>query len=189
MVRNFFIVGAVVVASASIPVFLDANPEALDKLVGGMNETGEVTEVIVPVTHAKPEAKKLGGTTELTGRRVRISMDPKGHFSGDFKLNGRRVSSLIDTGATLVAINKSTARRIGLNLQPADFKYQVNTANGAAKAAAAKIDRLQIGRIYVENVEAVVLDDNALDNTLIGMSFLNRLNKFRVENSVLYLEQ
>ncbi len=189
MLRNFFIVGAVVVASASIPAFLESNPEALNKLVGERQDSGEVTEVTVPVTHKKPEATKLGSTRTLTGRRVEISMDVNGHFSSDFKLNGRRVNSLIDTGATLVAINKSTARRIGLNLMPGDFKYEVNTANGKAKAAAAKIARLQIGRIYVENVEAVVLNDRALDNTLIGMSFLNRLKKFQVENRVLHLEQ
>ncbi|MEX0346299.1 MAG: TIGR02281 family clan AA aspartic protease [Rhizobiaceae bacterium] len=189
MLRNFFIVGAVVVASASVPAFLESNPEVLDKFVGNKRDSGEVTEVVAPVIQKKPEAKKLGGTRTLTGRRVAISMDAHGHFSGDFKLNGRRVNSLIDTGATLVAINKSTARRIGLNLMPNDFKYEVNTANGKAKAAAAKIARLQIGRIYVENVEAVVLNDRALDNTLIGMSFLNRLRKFRVENRVLHLEQ
>lgn len=189
MLRNFFIVGAVVVASASVPAFLESNPEALDRLIGDMRDSGEITEVMVPVTQKKPEAKKLVGTRTLTGRRVEISMDASGHFSSDFKLNGRRVNSLIDTGATLVAINRSTARRIGLNLMPSDFKYEVNTANGTAKAAAAKIARLQIGRIYVENVDAVVLSDRALDNTLIGMSFLNRLKKFQVANRVLHLEQ
>ena len=99
---------------------------------------------------------------------------------GEFKLNGRQVKALVDTGATLVAINASTAKRIGITLSPADFKYQVDTANGTARAASAMIDNLQIGRIYVESVQALVLDDKALDGTLIGMSFLKRLGKFEV---------
>ena len=102
---------------------------------------------------------------------------------------GARVDALVDTGATLVAINVSTAKRIGINLAPADFKYQVETANGTARAASAMIDNLQIGRIYVENVQAIVLDDKALDGTLIGMSFLKRLDKFEVADGTLVLTQ
>ena len=95
----------------------------------------------------------------------------------------------MDTGATLVAMNLSTARRIGIKVMPPDFKYTVKTANGETRAAGATIDRLQIGRILVENVEAVVLDDDALEGTLIGVSFLNRLTKYQVENGALLLVQ
>ena len=83
----------------------------------------------------------------------------------------------------------STAKRIGINLTPADFKYEVETANGTARAASAMIDNLQIGRIYVESVQAIVLDDKALDGTLIGMSFLKRLDKFEVADGALVLTQ
>lgn len=189
MLRNLILIGAVVVASVSVPALYESDPEAINGWLGSFRSSEKVTEVVVPVKHAKPEASTLAQTTKLSGRRVRIAMDDKGHFSSNFKLNGRPVNSLVDTGATLVAINRSTARRIGLKLLPSDFKYEVNTANGKAKAASAKIASLQIGRIYITGVDAVVLDDRALDNTLIGMSFLNRLDNFRVENGKLYLEQ
>ena len=70
-----------------------------------------------------------------------------------------------------------------------DFKYTVRTANGETRAAGVTIERLQIGRILVEDVEAVVLDDKALDGTLIGVSFLKRLAKYQVENGALLLVQ
>ncbi len=189
MLRNLVIVGAIVAASASIPAFYESNSEVINGMVREFGKSEEVTEVNVPVNHTRPQADQPVKSIELSGRRVRIAMDDKGHFSSEFKLNGRSIPSLIDTGATLVAINRSTARKIGLHLQSADFRYSVNTANGTAKAAATKIGSLQIGRIYVENVEAVVLEDGALDNALIGMSFLNRLDRFQVENGSLYLEQ
>lgn len=72
---------------------------------------------------------------------------------------------------------------------PADFIYKVNTANGTTRAAAAVIDRIQIGRISLENVEAAVLEDSALQTTLVGMSFLKRLGRFQVENGALLLAQ
>ncbi|MEZ5810132.1 MAG: TIGR02281 family clan AA aspartic protease [Rhizobiaceae bacterium] len=189
MLRNLIIVGAVVGISASIPIFYESNPDSVDKLIDDLRPREKVTEIVVPVKRAKPEGPRPGEVAPLAGRRVQMTMDRDGHFSGSFKLNGRRVESLVDTGATLVAINRSTARRIGLNLLPADFKYEVNTANGTTKAAAAKIKSLQIGRIYVTDVEVVVLDDRALDNALIGMSFLKRLSRFNVENRTLILEQ
>ena len=108
-----------------------------------------------------------------------VNADARGHFTSAFKFNGRQVDGMIDTGATLVAINTSTARRIGISLNPSDFIHQVNTANGAIKAAVVTLDRLQIGRISVDNIQAVVLDDKALRTNLIGMSFLQKLQKYR----------
>jgi aspartyl protease family protein len=120
---------------------------------------------------------------------VRLAADERGHFLADFKLNGRKVEALVDTGATTVAINASTARRIGISLKSSDFRHSVNTANGETRAAAVMIDRIEIGRVHVENIQAVVLDDKALSGTLIGMSFLKRLGKFEVENGTLLLVQ
>lgn len=123
------------------------------------------------------------------GRKFRIRMDNRGHFVTDARMNGRRVEVLVDTGATSVAINKSTARRIGINLRPADFKYTVNTANGKTKAASATIERIEIGRVVVRNVRAAVLDDRALSSTLLGMTFLKELRGFQVSNGELILTQ
>ncbi len=189
MLRNVIIISAVVAASASVPLILETHPEAFKGLVGGFKQSGNTTEVLVPVKYMKSTDQKNATTRSLSGRRVLIEMDRNGHFNGEFKLNGRRIKSLVDTGATLVAINRSTARQIGLKLRSTDFKYDVSTANGSAKAAAAKIKSLQIGRIHVSDVEALVLEDRALDGALIGMSFLNQLRNFRVEGGKLYLEQ
>jgi len=51
------------------------------------------------------------------------------------------------------------------------------------------IDRLQIGSISVDDVQAIVLDDRALSTNLICMSFLNRLGKYQAENGTLLLVQ
>jgi len=125
----------------------------------------------------------------LTGRKARINMDNRGHFTTDARMNGRRITVLVDTGATSVAINKSTARKMGIHLSSSDFKYSVNTANGQTKAAAAIIKRIEIGRVRVNNVRAMVLEDKSLQGTLLGMSFLGELKSFGVKNRQLILEQ
>jgi aspartyl protease family protein len=47
--------------------------------------------------------------------------------------------------------------------------------------------RMEIGSISVDDVEAFVLDDNALSSTLIGMSFMSKLQSYRVKDNKLEL--
>ncbi|MDQ2632883.1 MAG: TIGR02281 family clan AA aspartic protease [Pseudomonadota bacterium] len=187
MLRKLFILIVCAVASASVPMFYERHPEMFHGLFK------PAAEPQAPPTVASAEIRTSQpaepSTEVLLGRKVRIDADQFGHFSADFRLNGRNVDAMVDTGATLVAMNASTARRVGIKVVPADFKYSVRTANGETRAAGAVIEKLQIGRILVEDVDAVVLEDKALDGTLIGVSFLNRLAKYQVENGSLLLEQ
>ena len=112
-----------------------------------------------------------------------------GHYVTDVRMNNRKVKVLVDTGATMVAMSESTARKIGIRLKPADFKYNVNTANGVAKMASVTIKEISIGNIRVKNVRAGVSKDGGLSTTLLGMSFLNKLRRFEVRGDTLLLEQ
>lgn len=125
----------------------------------------------------------------LSGRSTRIDSDGRGHFIAKARMNGRAMEVLVDTGATLVAINETTARRLGIRLSPADFKYKVRTANGTTLAAAATIDEIRIGRVIVRDVRASVSRDEALSVVLLGMSFLSKLKKFEVDSGTLVLTQ
>jgi len=128
-------------------------------------------------------------STAYSGRRAQIKPDSRGHFIADVKIAGQTLRALVDTGASVVAINANAARRIGLSLKPDDFKYRVSTANGETLAAAAILPSIEIGRIRVEDVEAMVLRDDALSDTLLGMSFLKRLRHYEVSNGALMLSQ
>lgn len=187
MLRKLVILIVCAAASASVPVLYERNPELFHALLK------PAAEPPAPEIIAKAEirtSQPVEPPTEvLLGRKVRITADQYGHFNADFRLNGRSVGAMVDTGATLVAMNLSTARRIGIRVAASDFKYTVKTANGETRAAGVTVEKLQIGRILVEKVDAVVLDDNALDSTLIGASFLNRLAKYQVENGALLLVQ
>ena len=182
--RNVIILAGVLAAMAMIvPGYLQNHPQ----VVGAFLAQPAKVQAAPPaplVASAEPESPP-----PLLGRKMRLYADPRGHFAGDFRLNGYAVSAMVDTGATFVALNSSTAERIGIRLSRSDYRYAVNTANGRAKAAAATIGSLDIGRIHMENVQALVLDDDALSGTLIGMSFLKRLSKYEVDGGQLLLEQ
>lgn len=189
MLRTILIIAVIAVAAAMLPsiflsksdVFVNAPPRGDHTSSVAAGPNGELIEVArVETTPAE---------NPLSGRRVRLAMDQRGHFVSDFRLNGRTVPALVDTGATYVAVNTSTARRIGIKLVPSDFKYKVKTANGTVAAAAAIIDEMTIGRITIDNVQAAVLPDSALEGALVGMSFLGQLRSFNIENGALLLEQ
>ncbi|MBN9079315.1 MAG: hypothetical protein BGN87_01630 [Rhizobiales bacterium 65-79] len=186
--NKLILLGAFAGIAASVPVLYQSNPQAFEAMLRSSLQPRPAStpqqEQSLPPRLALAEEEPV-----LLGRKVRLSADRRGHFAADFKLNGRTEPAMIDTGATLVAINASTARRIGIVLTPADFHYQVGTANGKTTAAAATIDAIQIGKIYVEKVPALVLQDSALNGTLVGMSFLKRLSKYQVEDGAMILQQ
>ncbi|HMM64239.1 MAG TPA: TIGR02281 family clan AA aspartic protease [Mesorhizobium sp.] len=180
MLRNLFILVVFAVASAALAVAYQNDPQRLERFL--QPSSVEVAPESLPRTEQKPALQPLG-------RKVLLQPDARGHFLAAFRINGRPADGMIDTGATLVALTASTARRAGIALSPADFRAEVDTANGRTRAAVVRLDRLEIGKIALEGVEAMVLDDKALGTNLIGMSFLKRLGKYQVENGALLLVQ
>jgi aspartyl protease family protein len=181
MLRNILIFTVFAIASASLSVAYRSNPSLFEDAVKSAVESRPALTAATPPANPPP--------AQPLGRKVIVQSDALGHFSASFRLNGRQIDAMVDTGATLVAINASTARRIGISLNQSDFRHEVGTANGTTKAALVNVDSLQIGRIALEDVQAVVLDDKALQTNLIGMSFLGRLGKFQAENGKLLLVQ
>ncbi|SOE17088.1 aspartyl protease family protein [Hoeflea halophila] len=178
MIKNIFLVSCAVLIISGLPYYA----QDFSALVS--NDTGQEQPASKP-TPAKAQKTLSQATAHYTTgvRAATVPMSRNGHFTADFRINGRSIQGLIDTGATYVAINASTARHLGLRLSASDYKHQVRTANGTTSAALIDLERMQIGAISVENVEAFVLDDKALSTTLIGMSFMSKLQSYRVHNN------
>lgn len=179
MLRYLFIVVTVSISALTAVSFLHENPQVVETAVTAYKDrTGEQT---ARATGAQsPQSGAFSGT-------VRLRADPAGHFVTRLQLNGRSVTGVVDTGASLIAMNRSEARRIGVNVSPADFIYTVNTANGAAKAARTTLREVRVGTIRVRDIEAVILEDDALNIVLVGMSFLKRLRNFEISGDTLVL--
>jgi aspartyl protease family protein len=139
-------------------------------------------EVTAPEEVAAEASASHAGQTVLT-------MGPGGHYTGTFKMNGKPVDALVDTGASFVAINVSTARRLGFSPATLDFRHEARTANGSIKAAHVVLDRVEIGSIRVKEVDAFVLSDEALSSTLVGMSFMSKLKSYTAEKRILRMVQ
>ena len=129
-----------------------------------------------PVRHAAPSSTTL-------------SADAGGHFLVEANINGSRVRVMVDTGASVVALSRDDARRIGLTPQPADFNVRVSTANGIVQVAPVMLKEVTIGDVSIQDVPAAVFPDNRLQVGLLGMSFLSKLSHFEVAGGRLVLQR
>jgi aspartyl protease family protein len=122
-------------------------------------------------------------------RSVSVSRDARGHFQTDGRIEGQRIGFMIDTGASVIALNESSAARIGVRPSRAEYSSTVSTANGTVKAARTRIALIDVGGLLVRDVDALVLPDEALSENLLGLSFLSKLKRFEYANGQLVLEQ
>lgn len=120
-----------------------------------------------------------------------VTLEPSddGHFTATALINGRPVSVLIDTGASIVALSHEDAERVGVQVSPDDFTKRVQTANGIAKVAPILLESIKIGEITLYNIEAAVSEPGRLGTTLLGMTFIGRLSRAEMRGGVLILQK
>jgi aspartyl protease family protein len=121
------------------------------------------------------------------GGEVTVARTRGGSFIVAGRINGRETRFLFDTGASAVVLTDATARAIGVDPATLNYSVTVSTANGRTTAARLRLDRLSIGPISEDRVEAMVARPGALSENLLGMSFLERLASYEVRDDRLIL--
>jgi clan AA aspartic protease (TIGR02281 family) len=111
---------------------------------------------------------------------------PNGHFVLSAEVNGAPVRFLVDTGASLVFLTPDDARAAGFLPRDLDYTQRVDTANGAVRAAPLLLREVRIDDLSVDNVRAAVVDQ--LGQSVLGMSFLDRLKGFAMREGALTLD-
>jgi aspartyl protease family protein len=110
-------------------------------------------------------------------QQVTLSADAGGMFVSEGTINGTPVRFVVDTGASSIALPGREAQRLGIDYRRG-HQVAMNTANGVVPAYRVILDRVKLGGIELNAVEGVVIEQG-LDITLLGMSFLNRLEMKR----------
>lgn len=108
-----------------------------------------------------------------TAIEVRLEDNRSGHYLTGGYINGQPVTLLLDTGATMVAVPAELASELGLSRGQG---FMVSTANGMAESFRTRIDRLRIGEIELQDVDAAIVPGMTGDDVLLGMSALRQLD-------------
>jgi len=122
------------------------------------------------------------------GGEVIVNRRLGGEFVLPATIEGKRVVMLFDTGASTVVLRAEDAAWVGLDTRALHFDVDVVTANGSANAAEVLLDKVAVGPIVVRNVRTLIARKGALGESLLGMSFLERLDSYRVERGKLVLK-
>ncbi len=147
-------------------------------------EQAEIPEPVpAVVAAATPEPVPAPGS-----RAAFIDREIDGHYWTRADVSGTQVKFMVDTGASIVALTYFDAQRLGLKPEELDFDSQIRTAGGVVYGAPVTLASIRIGRVRVENVNAVILS-SGLEQSLLGMSFLGELNSYEVRQGQMIIRQ
>lgn len=171
-VRDLAVWGAVMIA-------LVAGYSYREQIAGVANRVAG--ELAPPGTALRTEPESDGE------RSVRIRRRPDGHFLARSEINGNPLTMLVDTGASTVVLKSSDAQKIGIDPDKLRYNVPVQTANGTTYAASIRLRTMSVGGILFTDVDALVSKPGQLKDSLLGMSFLNRLRSYEFSGDFLTL--
>lgn len=120
------------------------------------------------------------------GALVELPRHTDGHYYLTAEVNGAPVVFVVDTGATDIVLTRRDAQAAGL--KPDDLAYvgRARTANGEVRTAPVRLDSVKVGAIRDTDIVAVV-NSGDLDQSLLGMSYLQRYSSVQITDGKLIL--
>jgi aspartyl protease family protein len=150
-------------------------------------ELGEVRDRVVQELQPG-SVQTVAPGAEGRGAIVSIRKTGDGHFIARTRINGKNISMIVDTGASTVVLKLEDAMKAGIRVTELDYTVPVETANGRAFAARVRLDRISLGELTLDKVEALVTRRGALQQSLLGMSFLSRLRSYEFSGNRLLMK-
>ena len=132
-------------------------------------------------------AELIPGRIADSGRTVALARAQSSDFQITTDINGHSIPMILDTGASSVVLTNEAAKAVGLPVEVIKYTVNIATANGHTKAAEVTLDRVAVGSIVERAVPALIAQPGQLKTSLLGMSFLNRLQSWEVRGDKLVL--
>jgi clan AA aspartic protease (TIGR02281 family) len=106
-------------------------------------------------------------------RALILKQQSNGHYFVDGSINGKPLTFVVDTGASVVSLPRDIAYMASMSCLEA---VSVQTANGNSRSCTSIVKKLKIGHLLLANVTAMIVPN--LNQPLLGM---NVLQGFRIE--------
>lgn len=145
------------------------------------------SEIATLEIDGKKQQYGLNGTvTTLTAKEestelptIRIFPNAQGLYTITGYINGYPVDFIVDTGASSIAMSSIQAEHMNIHYQRDGTKVNVMTASDTIPAHLINLDKVKVGYIVLQHVEAVVIDGKLPEQVLLGMSFLDKVEMHR----------
>lgn len=109
-----------------------------------------------------------------------------GHFYADVTVDAGSASMMVDTGASIVALTAEDADAVGVQWSEDDVQPVARGASGTVYGVPVMLGRVQVGELEAQQVEAVVVPEG-LDVSLLGQSFLSKIQRVEIEQDRMVL--
>ncbi len=130
-------------------------------------------------------AAEASGRSGSPGEAL-LSRAGDSHFYADADIDGTHIRVLVDSGASIVALTRSDAEAIGIDVDRLPISGTARTAGGEVPMRTVMLDRIDIDGLEVRRVEAAVVDAD-MGVSLLGQSYLSRLAAVNVEGDTMTL--
>jgi aspartyl protease family protein len=124
------------------------------------------------------QAASVAGSADSAPGSVVLYADSAGHYFTEGQVNGATLKFLVDTGATVIAMNSGDAKFAGIDYKKGE-RVPMQTANGVVNAYHVVINTIKLGGVVMHQVDGVVQEGGSPPMVLLGMSALNRLDMKR----------
>ena len=148
--------------------------------------TAEATVAAKPNDVSSPLPRDEPVVLPQSGGETTLKRDDDGHFYADLHIDGRKVTMLVDTGASFIALTPADAKAAGIDWREDDAIVVGHGASGPVRGVPGVLDEVELGNHRVREVQAAVIVDG-LHVSLLGQSFLRHIAAMRIEGNHMIL--
>lgn len=120
-----------------------------------------------------------------TAVEVELSRSSDGHFYAVGMVEQQPVRFLVDTGASSVALTASDARKLGIEIDPADYEMIGKGASGIVRGTFVDVKSITVGEIEQRDAKVAVIEGSSV--SLLGQPFLEQLDEIVIRKDRMYL--
>lgn len=148
-------------------------------------EYPEITALRSESENAKTQAffEKIDRFLKQFQKEIRVVEIPgtvKGRYTHvQAVINGNTIGEFVfDTGATIMTISESFARRLGMDVENLPTSYAIVADGRKVEAKTTVLSSVAVGEALIRNVDIMVMPDssNTITDGLLGMSFLKHFS-------------
>lgn len=136
--------------------------------------SGETSQFVI---QASDKAQNVGSGLYDA---VELERQQDGHFYAKADVDGTEIRFLVDTGASMIALNAEDAESLGLSWSEEELQHVGRGVNGDVFGKPVKLASVTVGDLQASDIEAVIIP-KGLDVSLLGQSFLARVDNVAIE--------
>ncbi|MEP3224710.1 MAG: TIGR02281 family clan AA aspartic protease [Parasphingorhabdus sp.] len=166
LLLSIMTLGGAFLAAVQVSVFSDATP---------------VTAMSAALDHdtVNTDSPDQSGPLE-------INRSTDGLFYVDGNVNGVSIRFAIDTGASVIVLNKADAKRIGWEGAPSST-HRIRTASGYGKMTWKKADQINVAGKSLGDLDIAVMDGGPAFS-LLGLNALSQFESITIKNNQMIIE-